>query len=218
MGAENVSGVDIIVESKTYAGMKPNSDSKWVERRTIDEVPKDVLYNTDLFIGVIGTSILNPEILTEILLKSQRNKFIFVSGSTKTLEFEQLSDWLNGLLNAEDPRISGIPANLEMELIRDPQTRAALGRYIKMTFYPHINEKAGASFTRHLYLFADLTPINFLYYGTPCEVTDHVMKQLLQVSVGLVKSFDNEERRLPPHLLSVDHQIDADANQLNASV
>lgn len=215
MGAENVSGVDIIVDAKTYAGMKPNSNSQWVERRTIDELPKDVLYDTDLFIGVIGTSILNPGMLQEILLKSRRNKFVFVSGSTKTLEFEQLSDWLNGLLNAEDPRIDGIPVSLEIELIRDPQTHSALGRYVRMTFYPEVNDKAGTSFTRHLYLYADLMPINFLYYGTPCEVTDHVIKQFLQVSAGLVRSCANEENRLPPRLLSVDYQIDADANLLS---
>ena len=145
-------------------------------------------------------------------MKSQRNTFIFVSGSTKTLEFEQLSDWLNGLLNTEDPRIDGVPIGLEMELIRDPQTRATLGRYIRLTFYPRANDKTGTSFTRHLYLFADLMPINFLYYGTHCEVTDHVMKQLLQVSAGLVNSFKSEGKHLPPQLLSVDHQIDADAN------
>ena len=137
-----------------------------------------------------------------------------MSGSTKTLEFEQLSEWLNGLSSKKKPKIGGIPVSLEMELIRDPQTRVNQGRYVQLTFNHDNDTKAGASFTRNLYLFAELMPINFLYYGTPCEVTDYVMKQLLQVSVGLVKQCVEEGNQLPPRLLSVDYQIDADANLL----
>jgi len=216
MGKENVAGVDIVIDPETYQGKKPNRNSEWIERRTIDELPKEVLYNTDLFIGVIGTSILSPDLLEEILLNSRRSTFIFVSGSTKTLEFEHLTDWLNSLSNKKEPKIGGIPVSLEIESVRDPQTRVSQGRSVRVTFHPDTDIKPGTSLTRNLYLFADLMPINFLYYGTPCEVTDHVMKQLIQVSVGLVRQCVEKENHLPPQLLSVDHQIDADVNQLPA--
>lgn len=212
MGQENVAGIDIVVDPAAYQGASPNRNSPWVERRTLAELPEDVLYSTDLFLGVIGTSILGQDLLEDILVNSRLSTFVFVSGSTKTLEFEQLSEWLNGLLKQSEPKVREIPVSLEVDVMRDPQTRAIQGRSVRVTFHSSRDGKPGASFTRNLYLFAELMPINFLYYGTPCEVTDYVMTQLLQVSAGLAKQ--GVGRVLPPRLLSVDHQINADANLL----
>jgi len=67
--------------------------------------------------------------------------------------------------------------------------------------------------TKQLFLLADLSPINFLYYGVPTEIMDAILSQLLRVSLGM-----NRHCLLrtlpPPGLYAVDHQIDEWGNKI----
>jgi hypothetical protein len=56
-------------------------------------------------------------------------------------------------------------------------------------------------------------PINFLYYGIPREIVDEVMAQLFTLSCGVARRQRSAEK-LPPQVLAVDQQIDADANDI----
>jgi hypothetical protein len=66
---------------------------------------------------------------------------------------------------------------------------------------------------KSLYLMGQLMPINFLYYGIPREIIDAVMAHLFRVSCGLIRRCTQGEK-LPPRLLAVDRDIDADANPI----
>ena len=57
-------------------------------------------------------------------------------------------------------------------------------------------------------------PINFLYYGIPGEIVDEVMAQLFTVSCGLVQRQRSAASKLPPRVMAIDRDIDADANPL----
>jgi hypothetical protein len=211
---KNVVGVDIVVDPATYAGTNPNEGSRWIERKSVEELPKEILYKIDLFAGVTATSLIKPELICDLLLNSSQDKFIFASGSSETVEFDDLSNWLNSLMAEEDPTICKIPVRFELKPIQDPGTKTILGKHVKINFD---QSAIGKSFTRELYLLADLMPVNFLYYGTPCEIIDHVTAQLIQVSAGLVRSFRSKDTPLPLALLSVDHEITPDAKLLTRS-
>ena len=160
---------------------------------------------------MVADSILKPELISDMLLHSTREFICLVSGSTKTVEYTDISNWLDGLINCDDPRIGGIPAHIRLSLIRDHQTRLIQGKCVTFEF-----QKCGSNptpFTRRLFLYAELMPVNFLYYGSPCEIIQQVESQLLQVSLGAT-SRHCSGNPLPAKLLSVDHEIDADANPL----
>jgi hypothetical protein len=140
-------------------------------------------------------------------LQGLRKRLFFVSGSTKTVEFTDLENYLQALRDAPDPRIAGRTVRVAWQALRDLQTGILQGYEVSIAF------PDDPSRDKTLYLLGELTPINFLYYGIPGEIIDEVMTQLLTVTCGLVRRQRSGEG-LAAALLAVDHQIDADANPL----
>ena len=196
LGPQRVAGVD--------RAACPNTEATPIEAPTVEGIPRDHLYNTDLFLGIIGKSIITRHILEDLMIRSRRDRIYFDSGSTKTTEFTDLEDWLVGLQRKDNPDIAGHEISIEHAPLRDLQTRITQGQIVRIRFREEgIPDKT-------LYLLGNLTPINFLYYGIPSEIVDEVLSQLLRVSVGLTQN-TLRECPLPGKLLAVDHEIDADA-------
>ncbi|MCE9499723.1 MAG: hypothetical protein K8R21_04380 [Leptospira sp.] len=168
----------------------------------LDDIESELFLGRDLFIGVIGASILTERHIENLILNGNKTKLIFASGSTKTVEFSDLSEWLNKLAFSESPKIAGIPVSIEFERIQDPQSGIDQGGKIILSF-----EKNGLLTEKILYLLSDLSPINFLFYGVPTETMDTIISQLTSVSLGMVDQF--RKSSLPvPALYAVDSHID----------
>jgi len=197
LGPERVAGIDIVVT--------PGETVAPLEVGTFEELDCSRLYDIDLFIGIVGKSIMRRSLLESLMVHSRQTRLYFASGSTKTAEFIDLENWLADLQKSEHPTITGHDIRIEQIPLRDLQTRVVQGQIIKI----HFLDKSVTDKT--LYLLGNLTPINFLYYGIPRESIDEVLSQLLRVSVGLTRHELNE-RPLPRKLLAVDHEIDSDAN------
>ena len=197
------------VDTAAAVGAKENGGVP--EVRTLDELGPDVLAGADLFIGVIGRSILAARHLERLLLQGLGKRLFFVSGSTKTVEFTDLGNYLQALRDDSDPRIGGRPVRIAWQALRDLQTGALQGYEIALSF------PDDPARDKTLYLLGELTPINFLYYGIPGEIVDEVMAQLFNVTCGLVRRQRSGEG-LAPELLAVDRQIDADANPCRGGV
>ncbi len=195
IGGENICGVDIAASAENTKGC--------LEVKTLEEMPGEFLHDTDLIIGIIGKSIVKEEHLTDMILNSQRDSIFFASGSTKTVEFRDLEDWLNRLATREKPEIGGKPVKLTFSPVRDLQTGVLQASKVTISF------TEGNLPDKHLYLLGGLTPINFLYYGIPAEMIDDIMSQLMRVSTGMVMQC-NQGKPLPSRLLAVDYDIDAD--------
>jgi hypothetical protein len=195
VGDGNVCGIDIArsvpAETITEAG-------------SITELNREILHEVDTFIGVVGKSVMQPSTLEEIILRGTKKYLFFASGSTKTIEFKDLEKWLQNLIRSDKPQLAGKDVSIKAAPVRDLQTGILQGHRISVQFAEDSIPK------KEIFLFGDLTPINFLYYGIPTEIIDHVMDQLLCVSAGLVRRL-KEGNPLPPELLAVDHQIDKDA-------
>jgi hypothetical protein len=198
IGQRKVAGIDIAVTrvNQNEAGIVEVADWK--------KLPADYLLDTDVFVGVIGKSILTEDILESLILRSKRPALFFASGSTKTLEFTHLSQYVQKLRGQKNPRIKGKPVRVESEPVRDPQTGLIQGSLVRINM---------GRTQRKLYLLGGLTPINFLYYGVPTETMDPVLTQLVRVAAGLL-SAQRSSRPLPPRVLAVDHEISVDAELL----
>lgn len=197
VGQERVCGVDSILSGK--------EPGEYLELETMEEVPKEFLYDTDLVIGIIGKSIMKRDLLEDMVIHGKKNKIFFTSGSTKTVEFQDLEEWLQDLIDKEDPFVGKFPVSVQSSPIRDLQTGVLQGHRVDLIF------KDDSVLDKELYLLGDLTPINFLYYGIPREIIDEVMTQLFTVCLGLYE-YNAKEDRLPGRLLAVDHEIDCDGN------
>jgi hypothetical protein len=193
-------GVDIAASNDGHTG-------EVIEAPTLDALGREVLWETDMFIGVIGRSVLGEKYLEDIMLHGRHKEIIFVSGSTKTVEFTDLENYLQSLCDQKHPQIGGYNVKVELSALRDLQTGVLQGNRVKIFFLDDGPKD------KVLYLLGDLTPINFLYYGIPREIIDEVMTQLFTLSCGFVRRQRSEDK-LSPRLLAVDHQIDADANPL----
>ena len=169
---------------------------------SVENVPDHELLCKDLFIGVVGKSILEPSQIEKLIIYGERANLFFASGSTKTAEFEALSSWLQAISRMDTPHIDGTPVRIDYERIYDPQSGFDQGRKVIIHF-----QQGDRTHTKALFLLADLSPINFLYYGVPTEIMDSVLSQLLKVSLGMLRKFTTGT--LPsPGLYAVDHQID----------
>lgn len=197
IGPENIIGVDIAASG--------NNETGCVEVRAPEEIDNEILYDIDLVIGVVGKSIIKEGLLEDMIINGRQRNLFFASGSTKTVEFTDLINWLHKLSTQERPEISGDPVRITTMPVRDLQTGILQAQKVSITF--ENKSKPG----KNIYLLGGLTPINFLYYGIPREIIDNVMSQLLSVSAGLVDHTRRGEL-LPSQLLAVDHEIDMDAN------
>ena len=202
IGKENIYGVDIAASGQDNQGC--------IEVRTAEEIDEKILYDTDVVLGVVGKSIIKKDLLEKIILYGRRKNLFFASGSTKTLEFEDLENWLDDLKKKTNPAIDGKTVDLTVTPLRDLQTGMLQGSLVTIEF----DDKS--ILTKNIYLLGGLTPLNFLYYGIPREVIDGVMSQLMRVSIGLI-GHHRQNDKLPPTLLAVDYEINLDADFSPAS-
>ena len=198
-GPSHLYGVDIAV-SGHETGRTP-------EVPNLDSLAPGVLEEIDMVIGVIGRSIFQAVHLERMLLEGQQKKIIFVSGSTKTVEFTDLEAYLQGLRDQTAPKISGHAVRIDLSPLRDLQSGVLQGYEVSVAF------PACPAKDKRIYLLGELMPINFLYYGIPMEIVDEVMAQLFSVACGLVKRQQSPDKA-PKRLLAVDREIDIDANPL----
>lgn len=211
VGERNLLGVDIVLENESAPG-------PWTETAKISQLSDDDLYDVDMILGVIGKSILEKKRIEQLILNCKRRFLFFASGSTKTAEFTHLSEWIRSLQGQKRPTVGGVPVQLSVELVRDPQTAHIVASRVRFRFQP--DAKTPAAYkklkgqTRDLYLLGGLTPINFLFYGVPTETMDAILAQLMQVAGGLVARTTEKAGSLPAALLAVDQHVDADARLL----
>lgn len=188
LGAGNLYGVDLV---------EPKTPTTWTWARELSALPDEALRAMDLICGVIGASICKADWIERLLMHTTRRHLFFASGSTKTVEFSDLTNWLSECMKKPHPMPDGNLPRVALSEIHDPKTGAYQGRDAQITF----GEK-----TVTLHLLADLMPINFLYYGVPSETMNHVMNELLELSAALVRT-SRSRKPLPPTLLALDHQI-----------
>lgn len=210
LGNENISGIDIV--------NKIRPDTHWQEVQYYRKLDESIRRRMDVCIGVVGQSILKEKELEDIILYSHKPAIFFASGSTKTVEFSDLSLFLQKLQRSNKPGIGDVEVELEMEPVRDPQTHHIVAHRIRIYF---INTKSTEKTKlnligkhRDLYLLGGLTPINFLFYGVPTETIDSILGQLLQLTVGMLKKI-RKGFEYPDRLLAVDREIDPDGEFLS---
>jgi hypothetical protein len=173
----------------------------------IEEVPLDLFLSAELFIGVIGESILKKEYIEKLLLRGTKKKLLFASGSTKTVEFSDLVTSINHLSMAREPKVGDYPVTLQFERIKDPQSNIDQGGIVKFSI-----QKESEKIEKIFYLLSDLTPVNFLFYGVPTETMDIIIRQLTTVGLGMVDQFKKNQLP-PPGLYAVDKEIDEWGNK-----
>lgn len=183
------------------------SDSAAREFAAIDAVPEADFLNIDTVIGVTGRSILKQGQLEKLALRGTKRDLFFVSGSTKTAEFEDLARWLNALQLSPAPEIAGTPVHVSVAQLKDPQTGVVQGNRVRLLF-GH-TPACGLPY-KDLYLLGDLMPLNFLYYGVPTELMDLVFTQLMRLILGFTDKVARGEP-LPCRVLAVDREIDEQA-------
>lgn len=187
-------GVDIVADQP--------SQSTWGGREVAgpDSLEEEVVRECDLILGVIGHSILGPDWLERWVTGSRKPALFLASGSTKTLEFHQLSEWLHQIENGS-VRLGGCAVELRRQPIRDAQTGLIMGTRVRLVCPQRTFPD--------LYLLADLTPINFLFYGVPTETMDAILTQLVQLGAGINGTHD-----LEPGIYALDREIDSDCRRI----
>jgi hypothetical protein len=135
------------------------------------------------------------------LVHGTASMLVLASGSTKTVEFARIAAWIEALGGASTPRIGGEPAELRGEELLDPQS----GRVYGTGFTVRIGRGRRAR-TKRLVFLANLTPVNFMFYGVPTEVMDHVMAQLVRASLALTRAVASP-RGLAPRLYAIDRDV-----------
>lgn len=170
----------------------------------IEQIPKAELYKVDFIIGVVGHSILEEKFWEDFILNSNHSQIFIASGSTKTLEFSHLSLFLEHLM--KEKKLNNLEISLQIQEIYDPQSHISQGKIVNI-------QSLDKTFSKKLYLLADLTPVNFLYYGVPTEMMDPILTQLVSLTFAMKRKHDLKEL---PHsgIFALDHQIDINGNFL----
>ncbi|MDH5654369.1 MAG: hypothetical protein OEZ34_00540 [Spirochaetia bacterium] len=194
--ASKIIGVDLIARNLP--------EERFYETDSYDSIPDELFLKIDLIIGVVGKSILKKDFFEKLILEGEKQSIFILSGSTKTVEFTDLTDWLKDLNKLKKPEIGNHGVKFETGFVRDPQTSMILGNKVVI----HFNGKQ-----KNLYLLGGLTPLNFLYYGVPTETMDNVLMQLLSLAAGIVRRF-KENRSLSNLMHALDHQIDVNCEDL----
>jgi len=135
--------------------------------------------------------------LEEWLLAGEGRELVITSGSSKTIEFADLILWIDGLLGDPQPTLGGRPLEIHSEDVSDPRTGRVYGRRYAFVL-------AGRA-PNEVVLLANLTPVNFLFYGVPTELIDEVLTELVTCSLGLARRAVREA--LPARLWAVDRDI-----------
>ncbi len=198
-------GIDLKVES---------SSSLFPEYQGIEAVPDRIWQSLDLFLGMTGISVLKQPFFEKLLLRGRSQSLFFASGSTKTAEFADLTDWLGKLARSEVPVIGNQRVALKTIPIKDPQNGMLQGHRIRISFE---NPGAVNGLTpdhphKDIFLLGDSMPINFLYYGVPGEVIDGVFEELFCLVSGAMATWC-EGKPYPPDIYAVDVNIDKFGNR-----
>ncbi len=194
-----VYGLDLKVDA--------SSDCKR-EFACIEDMPDGMWRRLDLFIGMTGISVLKQPFFEKLLVEGTARELFFASGSTKTVEFEDLTNWLGQLARANTPRIAGQSVRLETTAIIDPQGNLLQGHRVRVYFSTpsKISGLSGEHAHKDLYMLGDSMPINFLYYGVPGEVIDGVFEELFSLVCGVSAALARQES-FPPEIFAVDVNI-----------
>ena len=194
----NLVGIDLVV---TGLGDR----NGLTEAKALADLPSGRWLEVDLVIGVIGQSLLTGSEVEDWLCNSPKSALVLVSGSTKKVEFAAVMEWFDGLLHQDKPTLAGEPVQIKIEELLDPRTARVYGHRWIFGF-------AGDRAPRTVISLANMTPINFLFYGVATEIIDEVLAQLLSVTLAAVTRVDNPAAT--GCMLAVDHQIDENGNPL----
>ncbi|MFT4513700.1 MAG: hypothetical protein ACI89X_002155 [Planctomycetota bacterium] len=196
--AHNLAGIDrVVTELGETQGL--------TEASALAGLPSGRWLDVDLVIGVIGRSLLTGNEVEDWLLNSSKSALVLVSGSTKKVEFGAIMKWFDGLLHQDVPTLAGEPVRIKVEELLDPRTARVYGHRWIFSF-------AHDRTPRTVISLANMTPINFLFYGVATEIIDEVLAQLLSVTLAAVKRADDPAAI--GCMLAVDHQIDEHGNPL----
>jgi hypothetical protein len=179
------------------------------------DLPREVSLDVDLVVGVTGQPAFLWEDVEMLLVEGRASSFYLVSGSTKTIEFENVSERLERLLKVRNPTIRDIPCRIEGDELHDPQTGKLLGQKYRFTLKA-AGAEAGREVQKEIFFLGNLMPINFLYYGVPGEIMGLVLAQLLRCSIGLVQRVASGLVR-GKSIWAVDRDIDMDGRPLPES-
>ncbi len=192
-----VAGVDLVCPG-------PTTEAGFPEGRTLQDLPEEVLLDTDLFVGVTGQSVLTREFLEWLVLNGRKREVYFASGSTKTVEFATLIRWLNEIRAGRISTLGGRPVTLEVHDVRDPQTGIIQGTRYRLT--PSSVRDQEPSAVKELLLLTGGMPVNFLFYGVPSEMFDRVLEQLVRLTCWLTRAY-REGEPVQRRLLALDREI-----------
>jgi hypothetical protein len=193
-------------------GLPPGKQAQQASATRFQDLPRESLLAVDLVIGVTGQPAFLWEDMETLLVEGKASSFYLVSGSTKTIEFESVSDKLEGLLKVRKPTVGGIPCRIEGDDLIDPQTGKLLGQTYRFTFKAD-GTRAGQDAAKEICFLGNLMPINFLYYGVPGEIMGQVLSQLLRCSLGLVRGVA-DGHVADKSVRAVDRDIDEDGQPL----
>ena len=193
-------GVDLKVTGVSAA-------SGFTEGHQLHDLPQTHWLDTDLVIGVTGESVLRGEDIEAWLSGSDHRTLTLVSGSTKKVEFAAVMRWFDDLIQRDEARIDGAPVTLQVQEVLDPRTARAYG-------HRWVFEFGGKRPTKQIMTLANLTPVNFLFYGVATEIIDEVLAQLLSVSLAAAR--DDVEPAMVGRLLAVDRDVDAEGEPIAA--
>ncbi|MCA8969240.1 MAG: hypothetical protein KDC95_05630 [Planctomycetes bacterium] len=185
-----VLGVDLVVEHETER-----------ETCTWRALPVEARRLVDLVIGITGDSVLDGDDIEDWLLHGEPRELLLASGSTKTVEFSGLAQWLDRLRSQDTPRIGSHRVHVRHEEVVDAQTERVYGDRWRFS----VELPSGEVRERSLVFAAHMTPINFMFYGVATEMIDEILAELVSTSIGLVRRAGT----IPPGLYAVDREIDA---------
>ena len=171
------------------------------EARRWRELPAATRRAIDLVVGATGVSVLGHAEIEELLLHGTAPVVTFASASTKTVEFHGAAEWIERLLATGAPRVGTQRVEIFPDEILDPQSGRLYGMGFTFRFVPPTKRAE-----KRLIFLANLTPVNFLFYGVPTEVMDRVMAQLLRTTLELVRAVGRRPR-LAARLYAVDRDV-----------
>jgi hypothetical protein len=179
------------------------------ERLTYRQIPLADRRRVDLVVGAAGCSVLQPEDVEEWMLDGESQELILASASTKKEEFSGVAAWLDTLLRDGAPQVGGRPLRISIDPLTDPVSGRIFGRRCRAVVVHPSGERQ-----RDILLVADLTPVNFMFYGVATEMIDEVLALLLRCGLGMVRQ--SAIGSIVPALMAVDVDISADGEPLRS--
>lgn len=200
--ATRLRGVDLRVDGRTE---RDEGAAAIAESTDLAGLGREAWRATDLVIGVTGTSVITGSDVEDWLAGGSGRRLVLASGSTKTVEFADVADWMDGLLQTERPTVADRPVRAHLGELTDPRTQRLYGHRLTI-------EDSDGGGRNEILLLANLMPINFLFYGVPTESIDAVLAELARATLGMVALGPVSA----PRLHAVDRDIDPDGRPLTS--